>query len=609
MSRNTMKSNKVILDGETLIDLTADTVTPETLAEGVTAHDKSGNQIVGTLVPGSGGEQPTLFTPIISIDNLSSLVTISDDNGKFVQGYHLYVNDELATDTVFTSKGITLKDYIEHVETLDIKVQAVGEKFNPSEYSNVVQWMYINYNGTPGLYYTFDDDTNPTYVLCSGIGVATETDITIGSEYDGLTVTNIGSLAFDNENITSVIIPYTVTTIGAEAFKGCTSLKSVYLPETITEIGACAFEDCTSLESIEIPPKVKSLYYTLNGCKSLKELKLHEGFTTFDYYAILYCTNLSELHLPSTVREFDRFSISQEYIKDVYFAGTIEQWATCRKYFSQNGWWIDEYNPLRYANFHINADLKNVVLSNLISIAEGGLGYIREMESIYIPASVSGIGHGAFYGCINLQRITIDENNKYFKAEGNCVISKSSNTLIVGCAGSVIPNGVTSIGEYAFSGSGVESVDIPEGVTTIGKAFFGSTKLKNVTLPNSLTSLGSYTFASTKLDTLVIPDSITVIPYYCFAQTYLNKIVFGKYTTTIEDRAFYWNGGAKVMDFSKLETDTAPSLGSDYDAISQVGEVIVPDRLYDSFLSKWPAWITAKIKKVSEWEAENEQND
>ncbi|MFR8011274.1 MAG: phage baseplate protein [Clostridia bacterium] len=51
-----MAINKIVYDGDTLIDLTGDTVTPETLAEGATAHNKSGEQIIGTMVGGSPTE-------------------------------------------------------------------------------------------------------------------------------------------------------------------------------------------------------------------------------------------------------------------------------------------------------------------------------------------------------------------------------------------------------------------------------------------------------------------------------------------------------------------------------------------------------------------------
>lgn len=50
-----MAVNKVVYDGSTLIDLTEDTVTPETLAEGVTAHAASGETIIGTMQAGKAG--------------------------------------------------------------------------------------------------------------------------------------------------------------------------------------------------------------------------------------------------------------------------------------------------------------------------------------------------------------------------------------------------------------------------------------------------------------------------------------------------------------------------------------------------------------------------
>ena len=128
------KANKVILNGETLIDLTEDTVTAETLQEGVTAHDKSGEKIVGTFV-----HTVTLFAPSISLYTPQGILKITDDNGGFAQGYELYANDKLIT--VLTSKEVNLADYIEHTKTITIKLKAVGENFNPSKYSNSVPWV------------------------------------------------------------------------------------------------------------------------------------------------------------------------------------------------------------------------------------------------------------------------------------------------------------------------------------------------------------------------------------------------------------------------------------------------------------------------------------
>lgn len=172
-----------------------------------------------------GGEKPTLFAPTIKLNSVSSELTITDNrNGDFVQGYNVYANDNLVT--VSTSKEVTLTDYIEHTETIDIKVQAVSTKFNPSEYA-VIRWVK-EADGTLGLAYIFSD--NMDYAVCSGIGTATDANIVIASEYDGVPVTAIAFNSFRyNSNLISVVIPNSIVTIYTDAFYSCRNLKRVDL--------------------------------------------------------------------------------------------------------------------------------------------------------------------------------------------------------------------------------------------------------------------------------------------------------------------------------------------------------------------------------------------
>lgn len=89
-----MAVNKVIYGGETLVDLTSDTVTPETLAEGYTAHDKSGNAIVGTM-QGGGGTSENVETCTLSLTEGGNLICVI---------YTTYINN------TFTSVYIDLDD-------------------------------------------------------------------------------------------------------------------------------------------------------------------------------------------------------------------------------------------------------------------------------------------------------------------------------------------------------------------------------------------------------------------------------------------------------------------------------------------------------------------
>ena len=84
----------------------------------------------------------------------------------------------------------------------------------------------------------------------------------------------------------------------------------------------------------------------------------------------------------------------------------------------------------------------------------------------------------------------------------------------------VIPNGVTSIGYWAFSScSRLTSITIPDSVTSIGsEAFEWCTSLESITIPDSVTSIGSSAFEGcSSLTSVTIPDSVTSIGYCAFS--------------------------------------------------------------------------------------------
>ena len=121
--------------------------------------------------------------------------------------------------------------------------------------------------------------------------------------------------------------------------------------------------------------------------------------------------------------------------------------------------------------------LTELILPNSVtSIGNAAFFGCSGLTELTLPNSVTSIGNYAFSDCSGLEKITVDRGNKRYDSWGNCnsIIDTETNTLIVGCKNSVIPNSVTSIGYGAFYGcSGLTELTLPDSVTSIGNGAFG----------------------------------------------------------------------------------------------------------------------------------------
>jgi len=101
---------------------------------------------------------------------------------------------------------------------------------------------------------------------------------------------------------TQTIIPYGVTSIGYEAFKGCSRLTSVTIPDSVTSIGSSAFSECSSLTSVTIPNSVTSIGdYAFYKCSSLTSVTIPDGVTSIGDYAFYWCGSLTSVTIPDGV--------------------------------------------------------------------------------------------------------------------------------------------------------------------------------------------------------------------------------------------------------------------------------------------------------------------
>ena len=324
-------------------------------------------------------------------------------------------------------------------------------------------------------------------------------------------LTSIGSMAFNACPLTRVELPASLTTIGAGAFGGCSMIEEVYTyaatPPTISNAtGATAvpFPDMPSTVPVYVPAQsyytykyrtgwsnLNIKYMSLSGtCGDNLQWVLNPNDSTFvitgtgsmiDYADeqkrpwVLYDENdmptdysmyVKTLSMPEGMTTIGKNAFYFFYITSLTLPSTVTT-------IGENG-------------FDACSKLTEVTIpDNVTTIGANAFNGCKQLRSVSIGSGVSSIGSSAFGNCVSLMTMTISEQNSTFDSRDNCnaVINTSTNELVSGCNGTVIPNTVTSIASFAMSYcKSLTTITIPESVTLInGYAFNQCVALQSIT--------------------------------------------------------------------------------------------------------------------------------
>ena len=235
-------------------------------------------------------------------------------------------------------------------------------------------------------------------------------------------ITSIGNNAFMGcTNLSSIEIPNSVTSIGDCAFYNCKSLTSIEIPNSVTSIGGSAFCRCESLTSIEIPNSVTSIEdHTFNNCESLTSIEIPNSVTSIGKRAFYNCRRLTSIEIPNSVTSIEDYTFSRCYqLKSVTIGNSV--------------------TSIGDSAFSDCLGLKSVTIGNSVT-SIGGSAFLSciSLTSIEIPNSVTSIWDGAFFGCKSLQKITsyaeeppvCRDNTFDINAKNNCILEVPDNSII-----------------------------------------------------------------------------------------------------------------------------------------------------------------------------------
>lgn len=303
------------------------------------------------------------------------------------------------------------------------------------------------------------------------------------------------------------------------SYEGSTLLYEVTKNGSVKECGVKGLESASN--EIIIPDNVKNngktykvtsiLNYAFWNCDELKysihSVTLPNSITAIEDYAFADCRNLYTVTIPNSVETIGNYAFYQcTYMESITLPNSIQK--------------IGDY-----------------------AFAKNDL-----MTSVALPNSVKEIGCNPFANWMQLETISVDENNKYFTIYDDCLYNIDL-TEIKACPtrkqGNVtIPESVTLISGATFSGcSKLTSITVPESVTAIGEyAFYGCSQITSINIPKSLTTIENRTFSGcSQLSSVIFPENITSIGEYAFSGCInLTSVVLPENVSSIGESAFWY---------------------------------------------------------------------
>ena len=310
-------------------------------------------------------------------------------------------------------------------------------------------------------------------------------------------VTSIGRDAFSGVLFSSVTIPQSVKEIKSRAFSCCDFLKSVTVkwdhPIEIDEnvFYSWSINDIYEHCTLYVPQGTKAAYEVAKGWKNFYKI-VEEDIVEFEDKKIKQiCVDNWDISGDGEVSEYEL-----SLVKDLNGVFTNFDNNDGHERYDNTFWELSYFTGLTSINDNEFGNSSIWAVSIPENVTRIGDNAFQRLYSVYIPKNVNSIGYKAF-GSVG--HIKVDPDNKWYDSRNDCnaLIETATNTLVLGCENTVIPEGVKIIGDEAMSFCQYYSntLSIPEGVTSIGRDAFSGVLFSSVTIPKSVKEIKSKAFS------------------------------------------------------------------------------------------------------------------
>lgn len=378
--------------------------------------------------------------------------------------------------------------------------------------------------------------------------------------------------------ITTVNFTDRLKRIGDNAFKDCINLTSIIIPDSVSSIGSGAFYN-TKLSEINIPNRLKSIaketFYKTNISKVvIPDQITYIGEDAFppgmQYVSIGKSVNQISWIINADTLVWNAISCednidqypnipSRTRIQSITFGDEVERIPACLCYGATKLKTITIPNRVKTIGkqaFSKCSNIKSLIIPDSVRTIESRAFYeCSKLESVYIGKSMENIGGDVFKKCLKLKEVHISNIADWCHInfhgttclESDC--EKGTNPLIYAhylyvnnelITDLVIPESITEIKDFTFYGGRFNSIKMLGNITKIGEKAFGKCIVGYMYIPNSTQTISDYAFSDcipTGKMPIIIPEGITTINKGTFMGSFFKDIIIPNTVTSIEESA------------------------------------------------------------------------